>query len=142
MGEVVDINKEFTTDNLTIQQKISVIWNSLVSDSKILGKRKKDAEAKELKKLNETRDALRDGILASLTFHLRDNGTLAEMNLEAEVVQLAIDRKYAKLIPDIISNHSFNVYDIEYIELDPDIVNSFGDSIPIVIAFKQKEVTT
>lgn len=140
MGEVVDIDKDFTTHNLTIKQKISVIWNAMTNESKILGKKKKDLLAKEIKKQNELRDGLREGILASLTFHLRDNGTLGDINQEAEIVQLSISREYASILPSVLSHHSFNVYDIEYVELDNDIINSFGSVIPIIVSFKQKEV--
>ncbi|GHU77006.1 hypothetical protein FACS1894188_10460 [Clostridia bacterium] len=83
MGEVVDIRKDFTVGNLSIGQKISVIWESMIADSKILGKQRKQEEEKEIKKRNDIFDSLKNSILTSLMFHLVENKTLSEFNQEA-----------------------------------------------------------
>lgn len=140
MGEIIDISHDLTTKHLTIRQKISVLWQSLVSDSKILGKRRKQEIERELKERNERVDRLRDGILASLEYHLTSNRTLVEFNEEAEVVQLAIERSNKPFIKEVLSSHEFNSFEFEEVQLDPDIVNSFGDAVPIVMSFRQKGV--
>ena len=48
MGEVVDINSDLTTHNLSLSQKISVIFQTLISDSVFLGKQKRFSKKIEL----------------------------------------------------------------------------------------------
>lgn len=140
MGEVVDIKKDLTTRDLTIQQKISVIWESLIADSKLVGKRKKMEEERRLQERNNRFDSLKDGILASLVFHLQENKTFEEYNQKAVELQLAIDRVYKDVLEDVLKSHELNIYDWGYVDIDSDLINSFGDLIPIVIFFRQREV--
>ncbi len=140
MGEVVDINSDLTTHNLSLSQKISVIFQTLISDSVFLGKQKRLEEERAIKERNELFDALKDGLLASISYHLHENKTLSELNQVAVEVQLAINRKHKEILIAVMESHEFNIYDWHYVQLDADIINSFGDDIPIIISFKQKEV--
>jgi len=140
MGEIIDVNSDLTTKHLTIQQKISVLWQSMVSDSKILGNRRKAEAEKAIKERNNKIDRLRDGLLASLEYHLTSNRTLYEMNEEAVEIELALERSYKDVLSEVLASHEFNSFETEEVSLDSDIVNSFGDRIPIIIAFKMKEV--
>ncbi|GHU52992.1 hypothetical protein AGMMS49975_09990 [Clostridia bacterium] len=140
MGEVVDIRKDFTVGNLSIGQKISVIWESMIADSKILGKQRKQEEEKEIKKRNDIFDSLKNGILASLMFHLVENKTLSEFNQEATELHLVVAREYEKILAEVLLCQEFNVYDWWMLRLDNDLVNSFGNAVPIGVAFRQKEV--
>lgn len=140
MGEVVDINHDFTANTLSIPQKISVAWYTLIGESKILGKQKKDEVDKEQKLINATIDNLREGLLAAVTFHLQENGTLAQHNQEAVEVLLAIDRRHKDILSRVLASNVFNVFETKLISLDNDIVNSFGSDIPIIVSFKQKEI--
>ncbi len=142
IGEVVDIHKDLTTANLTIRQKISVIWETMIADSKILGRKKKMEQEKQVQRQNVIYDRLKHGILASLTYHLQENKVLEKVNQEAAEVQLAIDREHEKILERVLESHEFHVYEIRYVEIDPDLVNSFGDSIPVIVAFRPKEVVT
>ena len=140
MGEVVDITSDLTTHNLSLSQKISVIFQTLISDSVFLGKQKRLEEERAIKERNELFDVLKDGLLASISYHLHENKTLSELNQVAVEVQLAINRKHKEILIAVMESHEFNIYDWHYVQLDADIINSFGDDIPIIISFKQKEV--
>lgn len=141
MGEVVDLEKDFTSQNLTLTQKLSVVWGAIIGESKILGRMRKDESNKEQKQTNINIDMLRNGIIASLTYHLQENATLAAHNQIADTVMLAIDRKYVNIISAVLEGSVFNSYDVVFVPLDVDLVSSFGNEIPIIISFRQKEIT-
>ena len=140
MGEVIDVNEDLTTKHLTLQQKVAVLWQTWVADSKILGNRKKAEADRLLRERSERVDRLRDGLLASIEYHLTLNKTLEDFNEEARIVQLALERKNLDILPEVLASHEFNSYEVEEVVLDRDLVVSFGEAVPIIIAFSQKEV--
>ena len=140
MGEIIDVTKDFSMRNLSITQKISAIMGAAVADSKILGRKRKDLVERELRKKNESIDLLKDGILAVLQYHLMDNLTLAQYNQRAKAIELALERKHEDILPEVLKSKEFNQLNIEWVNLDPDLVNSFGHAVPVVLRISRKEI--
>ena len=140
IGEVVDVKKDFTMRNLSIPQKISVILGALVADSKILGRNKKLREEAVIRKRGEQIDSLKDHILASIQYHLKDNNTLKHENKVAIAVILAIDREYSKILPIVLESKEFGMVNVEYVALDNDLTVCFENSVPILLRISRKEV--
>ena len=140
MREVIDVDTDLTTKQLTIRQKFSVLWQSLLSESKIIGNRKKAEAEKELKARNLRIDSLRDGLLASIEYHLTQNNTLEEFNEQAAEIQFAVERRNQDILAEVLASHEFNTFEVGYVSLDADLVNSFGSVVPIIVSFRQREV--
>jgi hypothetical protein len=140
MGEVIDVTKDFSMRNLSIQQKVSAIVGATVADSKILGKRKKDREEAIIRKRGEAIDSLKDGILATVQFYLIENRAISQYNQKAKFIEVAISREHEEILPIVFESKEFNLMNVEYVQLDSDLVNSFGNVVPIIVKLSKKEM--
>jgi hypothetical protein len=140
ISEVIDVTKDFSMRNLTIQQKISAIVGATIADSKLLGKRKKDQEEAVIRKRGETIDSLKDGILAVLQYYLKENRFLAQYNQKARFIEIAVGREHEEILPIVLQGKEFNLVNVEYVPLDSDLVNSFGNAVPILLRLSKKEM--
>jgi hypothetical protein len=140
MGEVVNLSSDFTTNNLSVSQKVGIILESAVANSRFLGNRKRREQERAERERSALFDALKAALLTNINVHLIQNQTLAKMNQEAEVVQFAIDRRHLAVLEDVLQSSEFNMYEFELVNLDSDIVNSFGEAVPVIASFRQREV--